>query len=124
MNPAYVKPVLNKLIKSYKNKKVYKFLHLPLQSGSNKILKDMGRKYSVKDFSQISKYNCSLNDWEWYDRLRIKYPLLLGIPGSVVFHSYCGLKNFIETKKFLFRLDRTLAVHCAACKIGLNLSQL
>jgi len=53
MNPNNVLPVLDELIECYKNKKMYKFLHLPLQSCSDKILKDMNRKYKVEDFTNI-----------------------------------------------------------------------
>ena len=53
MNPENVLPILSELIKIYKNKKIKPFLHLPLQSGSDKILKKMNRKYKVKDFLKI-----------------------------------------------------------------------
>lgn len=53
MNPENVLPILEELIGIYKNKKMKKFLHLPLQSGSNKILKSMKRKYKVEDFLKI-----------------------------------------------------------------------
>lgn len=49
MNPKDVLPILDKLIESFKNPKVYKFLHLPIQSGSNKILKDMRRPYTIEE---------------------------------------------------------------------------
>jgi threonylcarbamoyladenosine tRNA methylthiotransferase CDKAL1 len=55
MNPNHVLGVLDKLIEIYKNEKVYKFIHLPVQSGSNKILKDMGRKYTREEFLEIVK---------------------------------------------------------------------
>lgn len=53
MNPSNTLPVLKELINSYKNKKVIRFLHIPVQSGSDKILKNMNRKYKVKDFKKI-----------------------------------------------------------------------
>ena len=53
MNPENVLPILGELIEIYKNKKMYKFLHLPVQSASNKVLRDMGRKYKIKDFLEI-----------------------------------------------------------------------
>jgi len=53
MNPEHILPMLDELIEVYKNKKMYKFLHIPVQSGSDKILKLMGRKYSIKEFLNI-----------------------------------------------------------------------
>lgn len=53
MNPDAVLKILPELIEIYKDKKMFKFLHLPVQSGSDRILKSMKRKYSVKDFLKI-----------------------------------------------------------------------
>ena len=53
MNPNNLLPILNEIIEIYKDKKTYNFLHLPVQSGSNKILKAMNRKYTGKDFIKI-----------------------------------------------------------------------
>jgi len=51
MNPLHFKKIeLKDLIEVYKNDKTFKFLHLCVQSGSNKILKIMRRGYNVKDF--------------------------------------------------------------------------
>jgi len=55
MNPTYVRDekLLKDLITAYKHPKVSKFLHLPVQSGSDKILKAMKRGYTVSDFEKI-----------------------------------------------------------------------
>jgi len=53
MNPNNVLPILNDLIKCYKHEKMFKFLHLPLQAGSDAVLKSMNRNYDVKDFMKI-----------------------------------------------------------------------
>jgi MiaB-like tRNA modifying enzyme len=53
MNPAHVYPILDDLIEAYQDEKVYKFLHLPLQSGDDEILEQMHRGYKVRDFTAI-----------------------------------------------------------------------
>lgn len=53
MNPNHVLEYLDDLIEVYQNKKVYKFLHIPVQSGNDDILKMMKRKYYVSDFRSI-----------------------------------------------------------------------
>lgn len=53
MNPKSILPILDDLIKVYKNEHIFKFLHLPVQSGSDEILRLMNRNYSVKEFRKI-----------------------------------------------------------------------
>jgi threonylcarbamoyladenosine tRNA methylthiotransferase CDKAL1 len=55
MNPNHAVSFLGELIEAYKHPKVYKFLHIPVQSGDDKVLKDMNRFYTVKDYKRIVK---------------------------------------------------------------------
>lgn len=52
-NPDWTKKWLNELILAYKHPKVYKFLHLPIQSGSDGVLKHMNRRYTADDIRMI-----------------------------------------------------------------------
>jgi MiaB-like tRNA modifying enzyme len=53
MNPQNVIIRLETIISAFEHKKVFRFLHLPVQSGSDRILSRMGREYSVKEFRDI-----------------------------------------------------------------------
>jgi len=55
MNPSFTKKATKDLIKVFRSDKIYKFLHLPLQSGDDGILKEMKRQYEVEDFLTIVK---------------------------------------------------------------------
>jgi MiaB-like tRNA modifying enzyme len=58
MNPLHLikrKYLLKSLIDVFKNEKIFKFIHIPLQSGSNKVLKDMNRNHTVEEFLEIVK---------------------------------------------------------------------
>lgn len=48
MNPWNLYPIYNELIEIYKNPKMYKFLHVPIQSASDKVLLNMNRPYKIK----------------------------------------------------------------------------
>jgi MiaB-like tRNA modifying enzyme len=57
MNPLHLKKILDDLVDVYKNEKIFKFLHIPVQSFSDKVLEDMKRGYTVKDFiSCVEKF--------------------------------------------------------------------
>ncbi|MFH0977705.1 MAG: tRNA (N(6)-L-threonylcarbamoyladenosine(37)-C(2))-methylthiotransferase [Candidatus Woesearchaeota archaeon] len=53
MNPNHLTEFLDELIEAYKSDKVFKFIHIPVQSGNDKVLKRMNRYYSVKDFRSV-----------------------------------------------------------------------
>jgi MiaB-like tRNA modifying enzyme len=55
MNPMYMPRIKENLIKSFDNDKVFKFLHIPVQSGSDKVLHDMKRGHTVETFREIVK---------------------------------------------------------------------
>ena len=52
-NPNHVLEFMDELIEIYKSDKMFKFLHVPVQSGSDRILKLMKRKYTAEDFKKI-----------------------------------------------------------------------
>ncbi|MCJ7559598.1 radical SAM protein, partial [Candidatus Bathyarchaeota archaeon] len=45
--------ILDDLIEAFKSGKVFKFVHLPVQSGDDYVLKCMRRVYTVRDFKEI-----------------------------------------------------------------------
>ncbi|MFH1331845.1 MAG: tRNA (N(6)-L-threonylcarbamoyladenosine(37)-C(2))-methylthiotransferase, partial [archaeon] len=55
MNPNYAREYLDELIQIYKHPKMMKFIHIPVQSGSNRIIKEMKREYKVEYFKKIVK---------------------------------------------------------------------
>ena len=55
MNPYTCLKNINSIIKGFDNEKIFKFLHIPVQSGDNDILKKMNRKYTKNDFLFIIK---------------------------------------------------------------------
>jgi MiaB-like tRNA modifying enzyme len=53
MNPMYMPRIRDGLLKSFENDKVFKFLHVPVQSGSDKVLNDMKRGHTAKTFMNV-----------------------------------------------------------------------
>ena len=50
LNPEHLQRYFDRLVEAYKREKVYRFMHLPVQSGSNKVLGEMSRNYRIEEF--------------------------------------------------------------------------
>ena len=77
MNPDSLVPIMDDLLDVMKDPRIYRFLHIPLQSGSADVLLRMNRKYSVLEFKEIVR------------ALRTRYPeisiatdMIAGFPGE------------------------------------------
>lgn len=55
MNPHYALEMLGKLKKIYRDTHILSFAHIPVQSGSNRVLREMGREYTIEDFVKAVK---------------------------------------------------------------------
>ncbi|MFH1224485.1 MAG: tRNA (N(6)-L-threonylcarbamoyladenosine(37)-C(2))-methylthiotransferase [Candidatus Diapherotrites archaeon] len=55
MNPNHLKAFFGRYVKLLKNKKMYRFIHIPLQSGSERILRLMKRPYTARAFLALAK---------------------------------------------------------------------
>jgi len=75
MNPMYMPRIKQKLIESYDNDKVFKFLHLPVQSGSDKVLNDMKRGHTSQTFREIVK-----KTKEKFENFTISTDIIVGFP--------------------------------------------
>ncbi len=56
MNPEHLLNIIDDIIRILRDPRVYKFIHIPLQSGSNSLLKIMNRRYTVEDFIYLVRY--------------------------------------------------------------------
>jgi MiaB-like tRNA modifying enzyme len=77
MNPQNAMPILDDLIEVYKNEKIFKFLHIPVQSGSEKVLNHMGRNYSTSNF-----FNVVEMFRQQFTEITISTDLIVGFPGE------------------------------------------
>jgi len=91
------------LIECYSsNKKLMPFIHLPIQSGSNKILKLMNRKHKVEDYLDIYNKLIKINP-----SIKISSDFIIGYPGEekVDFEQTINLVKeikFINSFSFIF----------------------
>lgn len=53
MHPNNIGDDLDSLIEAFKHPNVYKFIHIPIQSGSDSVLVDMRRGHTVKEYIKI-----------------------------------------------------------------------
>ncbi len=76
MNPWHVIKILPDLINSYKSDKIQKFIHIPVQSGSERILKHMLRVHTVETFKTIvNEFRKNFPDIDIATDVIVGYPL-------------------------------------------------
>jgi MiaB-like tRNA modifying enzyme len=77
MTPNMALDILEDLIEAYNDEKVFKFVHLPVQSGDDQVLKKMRRFYTVADFKKIVDAFRSA-----FPKITIATDVICGFPGE------------------------------------------
>ena len=76
-NPRHMLRYLDSLLECFKDERVYKFIHLPVQSGSDSVLKAMNRKHSVQDYIELANaFNSK------FPLFTLSTDLIVGFPGE------------------------------------------
>ena len=75
---SHPRDMTNDLLECYRDsKKLMPFVHLPIQSGSNKILKLMNRKHKVEEYVDTFNYLKDIND-----KIEFSSDFIIGYPGE------------------------------------------
>jgi len=75
MNPMFMPRIRDNLLKSFENSKVFRFLHIPVQSGSDVVLNDMKRGHTVETFKNVvSKFRTKFGSFTISTDIIIGYP--------------------------------------------------
>ena len=76
-NPRHMLRYLDSLLECFKDERVYKFIHLPVQSGSDSVLKSMNRKHNVEDYIELANaFNSK------FPLFTLSTDLIVGFPGE------------------------------------------
>ena len=77
MNPDHLVKFRDEFFEIFANEKIFKFLHIPLQSGSNKVLENMNRNYVVEEFNYLVKL---IKDK--FPQTTLATDIIVGFPGE------------------------------------------
>jgi MiaB-like tRNA modifying enzyme len=76
-DPLTVYPIRHDLVDAYRSERIFKFLHLPVQSGDDEILEAMRRDYSVAEFEDIVRaFRLA------FPRMTLSTDVIVGFPGE------------------------------------------
>ena len=101
MNPMYMPRIRNNLIKSFDNSKVFKFLHVPVQSGSDKVLNDMKRGHTAETFRDVVQ-----QFREKFEKFTISTDIIVGFPTETEEDFDKTIKLLEETRPDIVNLSR------------------
>ena len=101
MNPMYMPKIRDGLLKSFESSKVFKFLHVPVQSGSNQVLNDMKRGHTEQTFRDITQ-----QFRKKFDKFTISTDIIVGFPTETEEDFEQTLKLLEETKPDIVNLSR------------------
>ena len=101
MNPMYMPRIKNELLKSFENNKVFKFLHVPVQSGSDRVLHNMKRGHTAKTFRDVvTQFR------EKFDRFTISTDIIVGFPTETEDDFEKTLQLLDETRPDIVNLSK------------------
>lgn len=79
MTPNLVTPILKELLEVFKSEKIFKFIHLPVQSGDDGVLRSMRRFYTAAEFRNIVAAFRST-----FPQVTLSTDVICGFPGETI----------------------------------------
>jgi len=92
-NPRHVLQYTEPLLECFTDERIYKFLHIPVQSGSNSVLKAMNRKHTAEDYLSLAQM---LNSR--FSRFTLSTDLIVGHPGETE-EDFCATLDLLKTTR-------------------------
>ncbi len=101
MNVSSVNDIVEDLLRAFKHPKVYKFLHLPVQSGSDRVLELMERGYTISDFKRIvERFRRACRD------ITLSTDFIVGFPTETVGDFQASLQLLREIRPLKVNITR------------------
>jgi len=101
MNPMYMPRIRDNLLKSFESSKVFKFLHVPVQSGSDKVLNEMKRGHTANTFIDVtSQFR------KKFESFTISTDVIVGFPTETEDDFEMTLKLLEETRPDIVNLSK------------------
>ena len=101
MHPKNILNEVDEIISAIKHPKVYNFIHLPVQSGSDKVLKDMRRGHTINQYLDIvSRFKSEIPD------LTLAVDIIVGFPTETDEDFDATVKLLNDVKPSLIHLSK------------------
>ena len=101
MNPDHMSKIQDRLMEVYKNKKIFRFLHLPLQAGNDTVLENMKRLYTTQEYiTQITKFKAAIPN------ITVMTDIIVGFPAETPEQFYDTLTVIRNTSPDAVNISR------------------
>ncbi|MBO4437629.1 MAG: MiaB/RimO family radical SAM methylthiotransferase [Fibrobacter sp.] len=103
-NPRHVCGYADALLECFQDNRIYKFIHIPVQSGSDNVLKAMNRRHTAEDFRQLAEeFNTR------FPLSTLSTDLIVGYPGETENDFRETLRLLEETRPTVCNITRFVA---------------
>ena len=103
-HPRHMSTYLEALLDCFADERLYKFVHIPVQSGSDRVLLAMNRKHTAEDFRRLATlFNTR------FPRFTLSTDLIVGFPGEAQSDFEQTLRLVEETRPTVCNITRFVA---------------
>ena len=103
-NPRHVLGYQEALLDCFTDERVYKFIHIPVQSGSENVLKAMNRRHTARDYATLAHAFT-----ERFSKFTLSTDLIVGYPGETAADFNDTLELLKETRPTVCNITRFVA---------------
>lgn len=103
-NPRHMSTYLEALLDCFADERLYQFVHIPVQSGSDRVLLAMNRKHTAEDFRRLATlFNTR------FPRFTLSTDIIVGYPGEAQSDFEQTLRLVEETRPTVCNITRFVA---------------